>query len=89
MRKQITVGFFIGIQLLLVTLYIHKESTLVKLSYQRQSIQEELKQLVTKKENLTTTLCHLQDPKRVKSFAQEKLGMQPLALKKIKRLPLC
>lgn len=89
MKKQIAIGLFISIQLLFITLHIHKESRLVKLSYQKQSCQEELKKLIAQKENLTSTLCDLQNPKRVKHFVQEKLGMQPLALKKIKRLPVC
>lgn len=89
MRKRIAIGLFVSIQLLFITLHIHKESSLIKLSYQKQTCQEELKKLVTTKENLTTTLCDLQNPKRVKHFVQEKLGMQPLALKKIKRLPVC
>ncbi len=86
MKKKTSIGIFIGVQLLFVTLYIHKQSVLVKLSYQKQAAQEELKKMIAHKEIVASKLCDVQNPKRVKHFAQEKLGMQPLALKKIKRL---
>lgn len=89
MKKKTFIGIFISVQLACATLYIHKQSILVKLSYQKQTQHEELKQLIAHKDRLTSKLCDLQNPKRVKHFAQEKLGMQPLALKKIKRLSLC
>lgn len=89
MKKQTFIGIFITVQIACITLYIHKQSLFVKLSYQKQTAQDELKKLIAHKEVLTSKLCDLQNPKRVKHFAQEKLGMQPLALKKIKRLPVC
>ena len=86
MKKTIAITGFVGIQLLFITLAIYKETLLVKLSYQKQTYQEELKTLITSKEKLTSTLYDLQNPKRVKNLAQEKLGLQPIVLKKIKRL---
>ncbi len=89
MKRTIFVGIFVTVQLACITLYIHKQTLFVKLSYQKQNVHEELKKLVAEKEVLTSKLCDLQNPKRVKHLAQEKLGMQSIALKKIKRLPVC
>jgi hypothetical protein len=89
MKKKTSVALFIGSQLLFATLSIHKHTLLTKLSYQKQSAQEGLKKLHAQKELVASKLCDVQNPKRVKQFAQEELGMQPLSLKKIKRLTVC
>lgn len=88
MQKKKFVRLFITTQLILITLYIYKESALVKLAYQKQEIAQSIKKITAQKQVLTSTLCERKNPTTVKTYAQQELGMEPLRLKKIQRISL-
>lgn len=84
--KKRAISAIIGLHILFIFLQIHKQSTLIELSYQKQK-QEKLKQeLINKKNELKRTLCLLQDPETVRAYAQV-AGMKKISLSQIKRLP--
>jgi len=77
---------FIGAHILFVAAQIHKQSKLVKLSYEKQRYETEKEKLIKKKQELTNSLYALKNPAKVKEFATETLHMEPLNLNQVKRI---
>lgn len=86
MKKSLLI-IFIGTQLLLVCVYIDKQSRFVKLTYEKQTYERKIKVLLDEERKLINHLHALQNQGKIALFAQEKLGMKPLFLKNIKHLP--
>ncbi len=87
MKKQIFIILFVSAHLFFIGFQIDKQSRLVKLSYKKQSYEQKLKELRTKKQLLANHLHALQNHQKIKAFASSELGMQPLFLKNLKHLP--
>lgn len=87
MKKRFFITTFIIIQLGIITLHIEKQSRLIKLSYEKQKYEKQISQLKIKKQELTCTIASLQNQASIKQYAQNTLGMSPLSLHKIKRVP--
>lgn len=86
MKRSTAIIIFIGTQLFLILLQIHKQSLVVRYSYTKQKYEQEKQELLNKKQELINSLYTLQNQQRIKEFATEKLGMKPVRLKQIKRL---
>jgi hypothetical protein len=87
MHKLTFLFTVLGTQLLLVFLLIHKSGQFIKESYQKQKLELAKSELVHKKEIYTNQLYACKNPAIIKKFAQTELGMQPVKLSQIKRLP--
>jgi len=87
MKKQTFIIFFISAHLFFIGFQINKQSSLVKLSYKKQTYEQKIKDLKTQKQKLINSLCALQSHQKIKKFANNELGMSPLFLKDIKHLP--
>ena len=87
MKKRTFTLIFISAHLFFIGFQIDKQSRLVKLSYKKQAYELKLKDLKTKKQKLTNHLHALQNHQKIKTFASNELGMQPLFLKNLKHLP--
>ena len=87
MKKRTFIILFISAHLFFIGFQIDKQSRLVKLSYKKQAYEQEIKALKTKKQLLTNQLHVLQNHQKIKTFARDELGMQPLFLKNLKHLP--
>lgn len=76
----------IALQIFLVFFYIHHQSMLIKLSYQRQKHEHTKLDRQTKKQNLTHALHASQNLSQIKEFALQS-NMQKVTLSQIKQIP--
>ncbi len=86
MKKTYFITLLIMTHVLFVALQINKESQFVKLSYEQQRYEQECKKLLTQKQTLQNRIYALQEQGAIKKYASEKLAMQPLSLKQVKRI---
>jgi len=84
--KKAFLFIFISVNLIFIFLQIYKHSVFVKLSYEQQRLEREQENLAKKKIDLIEKLHTNQRHKPVKDFAEDKLKMQRIKLKQIKRL---
>ncbi len=77
---------FLTTHIFFVFFYIHKESRIIKLSYQKQKHEKLIKDLEQQKQDLTQNFLTMQNHLEIKEFAQKKLGMQKINLNKCKML---
>jgi cell division protein FtsB len=87
MKKQFFIILFISAHLFFIGFQIDKQTRLVKLSYTKQTYEQQLQNLKTKKQALINHLHALQNHQKIKTFASTTLGMRPLFLKNIASLP--
>ena len=71
----------------MIVLHIKKQNSFIRLSYEKQKYEKTLALLQTKKQELTCSIACLQNETSIKKYAELNLGMQPLSLHKIKRIP--
>jgi hypothetical protein len=81
----LTLGI-IALQIFLVFFYIHHQSTLIKLSYQRQKHEHTKLDRLAKKRELTHTLHASHNLSHIKDFALQS-NMQKVTLDQIKTVP--
>ncbi|NBP15212.1 hypothetical protein EBU95_12555, partial [bacterium] len=72
--------------ILLIGIKINKQSQFIKISYERQRLEQKKIELLQQKQALTNDLYAFQNPALIKQFAQETLKMEPLNLKQVKRI---
>lgn len=72
--------------LIFVFLIIYKQSLLTKLSYEQQGLENVRQELRQEKEALIQELYRLRNPKKIKDYAINKLGMKKLGLKQAKKI---
>jgi cell division protein FtsL len=86
MKKKPFLAVFIGVHLCFVVLLIHKSSRFVQESYRTQQCESTTKQLELEKQTLLCKLNAAQSKTAIKAFAQQKLGMKPIAINQIHKL---
>jgi hypothetical protein len=86
MKKKTFITIFIAFHICFIAVKIDKQSRFIKLSYEKQRLETERQKLLAKKQELTNALYVLKKPASVKQFAKEKLAMEPLNLKRVKRM---
>ena len=86
MNKKFWLILFIATQLTIIIVHISKQSVWIKMSYTTQTYEHELTTLLEQKKVLTHTLYELEDPKKIKDYAQKKLGMKSLKIHDFKRI---
>ena len=72
--------------ILFIFFKIYQHNKLVKVTYQKQRIEQELEYFEKENNRLLVELYKLKDQNRVKEIAQEKLGMQEAKLEQIRVL---
>ena len=77
----------IAVHLLFFIVYIHKNSSYIKLSFQQQKLDEQKKTILKNKELLLQKLCLMQNKNSIKAYALKELKMEPLKLNAIKTIP--
>jgi len=85
-KKKSFIVLFIAFHVFFIGLKIDKQGRFIKLSYEKQSLETRKQNLQKKNQNLVNTLYTLKKPSSIKRFAQEKLDMEPLNLKRVKRI---
>lgn len=86
MRNQTLIMLFILLHIGFIFLHIHKQSCVVKLTYQNQKYETIKNTLLNKKNQLTQELYMLHDKSVIKQYAQEHLNMKQMSLSQIKTL---
>lgn len=86
MKRKTFITVFVVTHILFITLYIDKQSKIVKLSYKQQRLETEKGRLLKRKQELTNTLYAFKNPAEVKEFATQSLNMEPLTLTQVKRI---
>ncbi len=79
--KFLTILFLVGLSFIFLKIYQH--NLLIKLSYEKQRVENEKNELKKKKSELFVKYFELSNRQLVRSKAQEKLGLQPLKLSQI------
>jgi hypothetical protein len=77
---------FVGIQITGILMQLYKQSQFIKLSYRKQRIALELAHTIKEKQEILHTIAMVHDCTFVKKFAQEQLGLRPIALSQIKKV---
>lgn len=86
MKRSFIIPLFIGVHILCIVAYIYKHSLYIQTSYKKQQYEQDIEQLLHKKEELTQQLQSLKNRTHIKQFAQTKLNMKPTFLKQIKKI---
>lgn len=76
----------IGIQVLLIILYLTKQSIWIRLHYTTQLYEKKLESLQQQKKDLILLLHQAKNPKVIKRYAENNLDMQQKSIKDIKRI---
>jgi hypothetical protein len=87
MKKSAFILLFIAIQLFLIFFYIHHQSTLIKLSFEKQKNEKKKVELTQKKQTLTHALHANHDLAAIKDFAVQS-SMQKITLAQVKTVPM-
>ncbi len=85
-KNRLWLVLFVSTNLLFVLLQIYKQSIFVKRAYAQQRLEQQKKQLLKRKSQLTSELHVQQAHDKIKQFATERLGMSKVDLKQIKKL---
>lgn len=85
MKKTSAIVLFFCFHALLIFFEVHKQSNYLKLSYDIQKLQTQLNELIKQQSTLIHTLHTYQQPSLIQEIAQEKLSMQPIELKDVKK----
>jgi len=88
MKQSRFLTIFITSNVLFILLQIHKHTQIVRHSYKKQELEQQLLLLSEKKEQLTHILCSNKNHNTIYRYAQENLAMKPLQLSKIKKIAL-
>ena len=86
MNRYLLISSAILIQVILIFLYINKESNIIKLTYNNQKLEKVLNNLLEKKLDLNNKILYLKNPRFIKEYAINNLGMQKTKLSQIKIL---
>lgn len=84
MKKAYFITLFVGMHVIFIILQIHKQSSFIKLTYEKQRLEKEKRELLAQQDTLTQQLSQLQDHDAIKEFALTKLNMKQISLKQIR-----
>ncbi len=78
--------YFIGLHIFFICCFIYKQTHNARILYQKQLYEKELTLLQSHEYELNATLYALQNTEKIQSYALNDLQMQPISLKKIKKI---
>lgn len=86
LNRSAFIALFIGTQVVLIVLQIHKHTCITRLSYEKGKNEAQKQELLRTKQDLTNQLYTLADRTSVKQFASEKLKLQPISISQVKKI---
>ena len=86
MNQSRFLAIFTTTHVLFILLQIHKHTQIVRYSYQKQELEQQISLLSEKQEQLTQLLCEHKSHDAINQYAQTKLDMKPLQLNQIKKI---
>lgn len=86
MNNKLFFSVIVCAHVLFVFLHIHTYSRIIKQSYIKQKIDQKKADLEQKKQLLTQQMYAFKNQNAIKEFAHNKLNLQPISLKQIRKL---
>lgn len=86
MKKKWFIGLFLGVNVFFIFFHIHKQSRLIKFSYQKQKNEIVREELIHQKKELEHQLQALKNHTNISKYAQATLKMEKVRLSAIKTL---
>jgi len=86
MKKLTFISLFVVTHLFFIFFQINKHNQIIKLSYEKQNFENEIKDLIQKKQELSQNWYHLRKRSTIKNFAKNKLKMSKVKLKQVKKI---
>lgn len=86
LHKRPFITLLVITNLLFVFMLIYKQTWITRLSYKQQEVEKKRNELIDEKEALTQALYRLKNPKNVKKYAMNHLGMKKMSLQQAKKL---
>jgi len=86
MRSLYQVYGFVGVQIILVLLYIYKESAFIALSYEHQKQEKMVQTLKLQQQEKLLELQKLQQRSAIQQLARQTYQLEPLTLASMRRL---
>ena len=90
MKQSTFLALFITANISFIFLQVHKRTKLIKLSYTKQTIENQKISLIKQKQELTHTLYTLNDRASIKEYIKENkdtLALVPIRINQIKKVP--
>lgn len=86
MNQSRFLTIFITANVLFILLHIHKHTQIVRHSYKKQELEQQIHFLCEEKERLLQKICNLKNHEAIQTYAQKELNMQQLQLHQIKKI---
>ena len=87
MKNSIFYALVGATNLFFIFFLVYKNSVMIQLSFQKQTVEKEKKILVSEREHLKAYLCALQNRTAIQDYAHTNLHMQKIDRKQMKVLP--
>lgn len=88
MKRFSFLTLFIGAQICMIMLHVHKNNTRIAQTYLTQKKENLKNNLLIERQELIEQLYLISDRSRVKEFAEQELAMEPVQLKQIKKISM-
>lgn len=85
MKKKFFLVTFIAVQLFFIFFHIYKQSTVIRLSYDKQKYEKLASELLQQKQELQQSLHIAHARSTIKKYAQTKLAFKPIQLSQVKK----
>lgn len=84
-KKRLCILFF-GLNILLVLIHIHKQSLLVKWSFNEQRLEQQKILLIKQRNELLCQWQEVSSCNAIHNFAEKKLTMKPITMNQVKTI---
>lgn len=85
MKKRIFLITFVATQLFFIFFHIYKQSTIIRLSYDKQKYEKHKADLLQQKQELQQNLHIAHARSTIKKYAETKLAFKPIKLNQVKK----
>ena len=87
MKKTVFIALFVSTHIGFIFLHIHKHMQFFRESFSKQKNEQILAKALEQKQSKQNELYALQNKQGIKSEAKQKLGLQPVVMTQLHRLP--
>jgi len=86
MKRSTFIALFVTTHIFFILFQINKHNQIIKLTYQKQKYENQKKELLQKKQELSQQWYQMRKRSEIKKFAKNSLKMGKVKLKQIKKL---
>ena len=84
MKRKLFFIIFVMVNLFFIFFHIHKQSQIIKLSYEKQKHEKQKTKLTEQKQSIMQALQEARNRLAIKAYALKELNMKPISLDQIK-----